>query len=136
VAINGAATRSYGYDGNGNRLSVVSNGTTLSGTYDAQDRLLTYGTLTYTYGANGELESKTDSATSGSTLYTYDARGSLRSVALSNGDVVDYVIDGQSRRVGKKLNGVLTQAFLYKDQLRSKRCVNPIWRTMAGSATT
>ncbi len=30
---------------------------------------------------------------------------------------IDYVIDGQNRRVGKKVDGVLTQGFLYKDQL-------------------
>ena len=30
---------------------------------------------------------------------------------------IDYVIDGQNRRIGKKIDGVLTQGFLYKDQL-------------------
>src|SRR5690606_1881517 len=28
-----------------------------------------------------------------------------------------YLIDGQNRRVGKKINGVLVQGFLYQDQL-------------------
>ena len=34
------------------------------------------------------------------------------------GDVViDYLIDGRNRRIGKKVNGTLTQGFLYQDQL-------------------
>ena len=31
---------------------------------------------------------------------------------------IDYVIDGQNRRVGKKVSGTLTQGFLYDGQLR------------------
>ncbi|WP_409420617.1 RHS repeat-associated core domain-containing protein [Pseudaeromonas sp. ZJS20] len=31
--------------------------------------------------------------------------------------VIEYVIDGQNRRVGKKVNGVLQQGWLYGDQL-------------------
>jgi len=38
-------------------------------------------------------------------------------VFLPDGTRIDYVIDGQNRRVGKKVNGTLTQAFLYQDQL-------------------
>ncbi len=57
VAENGAAVRTYAYDANGNRtlFTDVEHGTTSAGTYDAQDRLLTYGTLTYTYTADGAL---------------------------------------------------------------------------------
>jgi RHS repeat-associated protein len=34
------------------------------------------------------------------------------------GDVtIDYIIDGRNRRIGKKVNGVLTQGFLYQGQL-------------------
>jgi RHS repeat-associated protein len=52
------------------------------------------------------------------TAYNYDSRGSLREVDLPDGTVIDYVIDGQARRVGKQVNGAFTQGFLYKDQLR------------------
>ena len=31
--------------------------------------------------------------------------------------MIDYVIDGQNRRVGKKVNGVLVQGWLYQDAL-------------------
>ena len=37
---------------------------------------------------------------------------------LTNGTTIDYLIDGRNRRIGKKVNGTLTQAFLYQDQLR------------------
>jgi YD repeat-containing protein len=108
----------YDYDDNGNRLSHTTPGGTQSGSYDDQDRLLSYGDFTFTYGENGELETKTDTVTSDVTSYVYDARGSLLSVTLPDTTVIEYVIDGQSRRVGKKVDGVLVQGFLYNDQLR------------------
>ena len=44
--------------------------------------------------------------------------GDLRSVELLNGSRIDYLIDGQNRRIGKKLNGTIVHGFLYRDQLR------------------
>jgi RHS repeat-associated protein len=105
---------SYSYDANGNRLSAP--GLSTAPLYDAQDRLLVYRINTYTYTANGELASKT---TAGQTThYAYDVLGNLRQVRLPSGTVIDYVIDGQNRRIGKKVNGILTQGFLYQDQLK------------------
>jgi YD repeat-containing protein len=49
-------------------------------------------TLTFTYGENGELQTKTDTVTSDTTTYVYDARGSLRSVVLPGTTVIEYVI--------------------------------------------
>jgi RHS repeat-associated protein len=116
VSVNGVVARSYAYDANGNRLSVTDAATgTTSGTYDAQDRLLSYGAATFTYNAAGDLTSKTDP--SGTTTYAYDALGNLIQVDLPDGRVVTYVIDGQTRRVGKRVNGSLVQGFLYQDQL-------------------
>lgn len=39
-------------------------------------------------------------------------------MTLPDGTLGEYVIDGQNRRVGKKINGTLVQGFLYSDQLR------------------
>ena len=39
-------------------------------------------------------------------------------MSFSNGDEIQYVIDGMNRRVGKKLNGTLVKSFLYTDNLR------------------
>jgi RHS repeat-associated protein len=41
----------------------------------------------------------------------------LVSFGLPNGNQIEYVIDGQNRRIGKKVNGALTQGFLYRNQL-------------------
>jgi RHS repeat-associated protein len=108
---------SYTYDPNGNRLSHTdADGRTTTGSYDAQDRLTQYGTTTFSYTANGELASRTDAA--GTTVYNYDVTGNLLSATLPNQTLIQYIIDGLNRRVGKKVNGVLAQRFLYQDPLR------------------
>ena len=43
--------------------------------------------------------------------------GNLIQVVLPGDIILDYLIDGKNRRIGKKVNGVLTQGFLYQDQL-------------------
>jgi RHS repeat-associated protein len=53
----------------------------------------------------------------GTTTHEYDALGNLLLVTLSNGTVVEYIVDGLNRRVGKKIDGVSVKGFLYKDQL-------------------
>jgi YD repeat-containing protein len=105
----------YTYDANSNRLARPTPTGTVLGAYDDQDRLLSYGGTTYTYTANGELQSKTvDGQT---TQYTYDVLGNLHQVELPGGTVIEYVVDGENRRIGKRVNGVLVQGFLYQDQL-------------------
>ncbi len=116
VKQNGATTASYVYDANGNRPSKTAGGSTVNGAYDAQDRLLSYGNATYTYTANGEMKTKTDGGQT--TTYDYDALGNLRGVSLPDSRQIEYLIDGQNRRVGKKVNGALVQEFLYQSQLR------------------
>jgi len=113
VQLNGTVQSSYGYDENGNRTDL--NGAPIAH-YDAQDRLLDYNNATYDYTANGELRTKTVGTQA--TSYTYDVLGNLRHVILPDGTAIDYVIDGQNRRIGKKRNNVLEQGFLYLDQLK------------------
>jgi RHS repeat-associated protein len=116
VSEDGVMVSQYIYDANGNRLSYTSLSGTISGSYDNQDRLLQYGTTTYNYTANGELLNKTNG--SQTTTYQYDVLGNLRNVTLPDGTKIEYLIDGQNRRIGKKVNGVLVQGFLYEDGLR------------------
>ena len=52
------------------------------------------------------------------TTYRYDVLGNLREVTLPDGTHIEYVIDGRNRRIGKKVNGTLVQAFVYQGQLR------------------
>lgn len=111
----GVVQATYGYDGNGNRTQI--NGADI-GQYDDQDRLLGYNGNTYTYTANGELQSKTSGGQT--TQYVYDVLGNLKNVTLPDSTEIGYLTDGQSRRIGKKVNGTLVQGFLYQNQ------INPI----------
>jgi len=107
-----ATAHSVIYDKNGNRLT--HNGA--QATFDAQDRLTQLGDTTYRYSAAGDLIEK--QSPSGSTTYRYDLLGNLRRVTLPNGRVIDYIVDALGRRVGKKVDGKLTRAWLYHDALR------------------
>ncbi len=75
-----------------------------------------YGAATFTYTANGELLTKTVGAQT--TNYGYDVLGNLRTVTLPNATQIEYVYDGLNRRVGKRVGGVLTQGWLYQNQLK------------------
>lgn len=116
VRRNGTIEASYTYDAQGNRLRLTTPDTTVNGTYDPQDRLRQYGDMTYTYTANGELASRTRNGQT--TSYDYDVMGNLLGVTQADGTIIRYVIDGQNRRIGKRLNGTLTRGWLYADRLR------------------
>ncbi len=119
-----AGGTSWTYDVNGNRTPY---GVTTE--YDDQDRLLTHGTISFTYGPNGEVTSRFDSA-GPDLLLSYDAAGNLRRAekwedgALLK--VLEYEHDGLGRRVAKYevtvVGGVEqrvpVQGFLYDGQLR------------------
>jgi RHS repeat-associated protein len=118
VATDGTATASYTYDLNGNRLSKTTPNGSLGATYDAQDRLLTYGPVGYGYTENGEVATKTDTTNGQVTGYAYDAVGNLRSVTLPDGRLIEYLIDGMNRRIGKKINGQLVKGWVYRNSLK------------------
>ncbi|HVF63172.1 MAG TPA: RHS repeat-associated core domain-containing protein [Casimicrobiaceae bacterium] len=116
VTKNGAAVEAYGYDTNGNRISATVAGSSVSASYDNQDRLASYGTTSFAYTAAGELLSKT--AGGQTTTYQYDAAGNLTGVSLPSGTSIGYVVDGRDRRVGIRVNGALVRGLLYSDNLR------------------
>ena len=118
VTRDAALVAHYDYHANGNRQSRTTPTASVAGTYDDQDRLLTYGTMSYEYEDSGELAMKMDSATGSTTSYTYDVLGNLRSAVLTNGATIEYVVDGENRRVGKKVGGVLVKAWLYRSALQ------------------
>jgi RHS repeat-associated protein len=88
---------------------------TTTGSHDAQDRLLTYGNASYNYTRNGDLLTKIVGIDT--TRYSYDAFGNLVSVRLPEGALIEYIIDGQNRRIGKKVNGTSVKRWLYGNQL-------------------
>ena len=116
VTRGGSLVASYIYDANGNRTGVTTPAGTVTATYDSQDRILTSGSRTYTHTAHGDVASWTENGAT--TTLTYDVLGNLLQVVLPSGDVVGYIVDGRSRRVGKTINGEPVQGWLYGDQLR------------------
>ncbi len=117
VTEDGVVTSQYEYDDNGNRRRHVTPSETTEATYDDQDRLLTYGNYRYTYTTNGELRTKTNTATNETITYAYDELGNLLEVTQSSSEKVEYLIDSESRRIGKKANGELKNIYLYEDDL-------------------
>jgi RHS repeat-associated protein len=119
VTKNSSVVANYGYDSNSNRNSGNVGAQTTTATYDDQDRLTAYNSLTFTYNANGDLLTKTNTVTSTTTQYTYDVFGNLTQVILPGGaTAITYEVDGLNRRVGMKVNGVVQKRWVYQDQYR------------------
>jgi RHS repeat-associated protein len=108
----------FKYDSNGNRVYSKTKSGEVSATYDNQDRLLTWGNLSFTYNANGDLASKTNTSNSEVTTCSYDVFGNLKQVVLPSTDTVEYGNDGFMRRSYRKVNGTVQSRYLYEDQLR------------------
>jgi RHS repeat-associated protein len=110
VQEDGDTTATFTYDDNGNRTART--GPTRTATYDVQDRILSYGTTVYGHGIAGERETRTAGAAT--TTYAYDELGNLLAVDLPGpGGLIEYLIDGNNRRVGRRVDGTLVQGFLY-----------------------
>jgi RHS repeat-associated protein len=117
VLQNGALSATYLYDTSGNRVSKTTVAGTENGTVDVQDRLTAHGRFSFTYTANGEVRTKTDTATGAVTTYGYDGFGNLRRVDLPDGRMIQYAIDGLGRRIAKKINGAIVRRWTYRDPL-------------------
>jgi len=115
VNTNGATYSQYQYDANGNRTNAVVAGVACAGQYDAQDRLLAYGSATYQYNAWGSLTNKSIGGTN--TAYRYDTRGSLLE-AREGTNIILYTVDPMGRRIAKKRNGITVQRLVYQDFLK------------------
>jgi RHS repeat-associated protein len=111
VTRDGAAYASYEYDANGNRLRAVDAAGVVDGSYDNHDRLVSYGGVQYGYTPDGEMAFRATGADT--TAFTYDVLGNLASVRLPSGTQVEYLLDPAGRRVGRKVDGVTVQRFLY-----------------------
>jgi len=112
-----SGVNTYAYDANGNRTNSSLKGSLQSAIFDGQDRLLFYGPAIYQYNAAGDLTNKVVNDTI-ATAYEYDALDRLLAVILPDGRRIEYVIDAVGRRVGRKVDGILTQGWLYADGLR------------------
>ncbi|MBZ0237961.1 MAG: Hint domain-containing protein [Deltaproteobacteria bacterium] len=106
----GTPLSSYTYDSNGNRTSApgVAAGSIF---VDDHDRLLNYGSQSFTYTRNGEVATRSSGALT--TTYTWDTLGALRRVGLPGGGTIEYLVDPAGHRIGKRVNGALAYGFLY-----------------------
>jgi RHS repeat-associated protein len=95
------ATR-YAYDPAGRLAEVRAEGTpAVSFAYDADGNRASPGGPARKYAA---LE--------------HDALGALRRATLADGRVIEYLLDGANRRIGKRIAGAVVDGLLYRDALR------------------
>ena len=101
----------YAYDEAGNRVLTTTADANVAATYDDRDRILTFGEASFEHEADGTL--RTSRSPRGSTTYDFDDLGALRSVTTADGARIEYVLDAGGRRIGRKLDGALTDGYLY-----------------------
>jgi len=121
--VNGQAALAFGYDSSGNRTSLTSSSGTALGSYDAQDRILSYAGAIYSSSRRGDVTQKV--VGSDTTRYHFDGLGNLRTVLLPDGRLVEHVVDADGRRVATKVNGAVVAGYLYDNQGRIVAQLDP-----------
>ena len=120
VTFNNSVVEDYSYGNNGGRISEMNvyKGITTSRSlsYSNDDQVITAGGTSYTYDADGFLNTKTKG--SQVMTYTYSSRGELLRVSLSDGRVIEYDYDPLGRRITKKVNGSITEKYLWQSSTR------------------
>jgi uncharacterized protein RhaS with RHS repeats len=115
TTVTGSNSEGYTYDKNGNRTGggyVTGSG----------NRLLSDGTYTYDYDAEGNRIKRTKIVGGGIDLYTWDYRNRLKSIVSKDagGSVlrtVGYEYDVDDQRVKKTVDGVVENYFIDRDQI-------------------
>ena len=85
--------------------------------YSDEDHLLTAGSVSYTYDADGFLTAKINGSDN-VTGYSYSSRGELLKVTLPDGTAIEYVHDPLGRRIAKKIDGVIVEKYLWQGLTR------------------
>ena len=111
VTVNGKTIEADTYDAAGNRTAVASPNGTTKATYDARDRLVSWGAAAYAWAADGNLTRISRGAAA--TSFTFDDLGRLRGATLPNAEAITYVVDADGRRVGREVAGKLVAGYLY-----------------------
>ncbi len=111
----------YSYDGQGNRLEEtnVLRGVSRTYTHDDEDKIVFAGVDIYTYDVDGFLMSRsiTSGAYSGAATFDYSSRGELLSATLPDSTVISYDHDPMGRRLAKRINGTITEKYLWQDAI-------------------
>ena len=103
----GARSRFRRRSGNCHRTNSLVAADLRAAEYDAQDRLLSSGSATFTHDANGSLTNRDGKA------LAYDLFGQLASVGS-----VSYDRDALNRVTAKRVNGAIIKGWIYKDGLK------------------
>jgi RHS repeat-associated protein len=115
----GTLVEEYRYDPNGTRtyeMNALRGIASRTFAYSDEDHLLTAGTATYQYNPDGFLTTKTDGTEE--THYDYSSRGELLGVTLPDGTTIDYIHDPLGRRIAKRVNGTITEKYLWQGLTR------------------
>jgi RHS repeat-associated protein len=104
----------YSYDANGNRTNAgYGTGT--------NNQLLTDGIYSYQYDGEGNRTRRVEISTGKITEYVWDYRSRLASVLFKDiaGTVtktIDYTYDVNNQRIGKRIDGAVTERYVYDGQ--------------------
>jgi RHS repeat-associated protein/uncharacterized repeat protein (TIGR01451 family) len=115
-AASGLAAETYAYDGAGNRSSWAGN-PAADVVYDAANRLLSDGSYTYGYDAEGRLTSRTERSTGAVTTFEWNAFDRLVRVS-SPAATITYSYDPLGRRIATVAGGQATYRFYDGANLR------------------
>lgn len=118
----GLSNEAYTYDAAGNRITGPV--APAAETYDAADHLLSDGTATYTWNGEGDLASKTVTATGVKTTYTWNADGLLLGTSDTTGNTVSNTYDPFGRLATETANGNTT-SYLWDGQTLLSQTVTP-----------
>ena len=118
VMKDGSVVESYQYDTRpyGIRTYEERYGAGRSLRYNDEDNLLEAGDTAYQHDADGFLVSRTRGTEV--TTYDYSLRGELLRVDLPDSRVIKYVHDPLGRRIAKKVDGVITEKYLWQGLTR------------------
>ncbi len=83
---------------------------TTTASYTLDDNLVVYGDNTYSYDADGYLQTKT--TPEGTTTYSYGTMGELLSVTTPT-KTISYKHNANNQRVAKLVNGTVTEKYLW-----------------------
>ncbi len=113
-----ALAESYSYDGQGNRMEEtnVLRGVSRTYTHDDEDKIVYAGLDFFQYDVDGFLISRSiaSGANSGITTFDYSSRGELLTATLPDTTVISYDHDPMGRRVAKRVNGTITEKYLWQ----------------------
>ena len=102
-------TETYDSDANGNRYPSGAAEVDV----DAQDRLMSWGDLEFTFTDHGTLSTRTDTISNETTTHTYAAFGQLRRVDLPDGSSIIHGVDARGPRNSRSADRVVTHRYVY-----------------------